>query len=569
MIYKILKNKKNSFFIILISITTIFVSLIVLFSEIEIFKLLNNTSALTQVSPDAIAVRVIPNPSHYSPLRWYSEQGFKGSPKKITIDGFDAVQEGRTVYVGAANIVNNKLYTNIYLISYNQDAEIVTTEMMTRLLEHWRFNINLDQEIGSCSISSLVCGNNNDCAENYYCSKTENKCLPKILTNCLSDKDCPTNIFCNSRKSYIVRDVKRLAYLEDIKDSLNDYYDENNIYPILSSGTYLPNKTISIWPSWKNNLAKILNTTLPVDPINVLGMCGDVRFDPETCWDENKKEFAGISSIDGLLTLPASSSVIIYASRNNGANYNLCAVMESGYETTLGQGACAGSAVHFESSYQNIGPTFKNFSLPAGNSGFKYEGFVEAIDLNNDTLSWSIATSSSPGMDWSTWDGLNLVYMTRWQRKIYSNKVGTDGVYNFSITINDNQGATTTKNFSITVNNMNKPVVQQISIGGSVLSLADNSETNRINLEVIIGESLDLFIESNELDQQYPLNYNLIGSIPAGLTGQLESQRNWRTSGNISANTGSYDIALNIRDLYNGLGQPIYFTVSVINHPPI
>ena len=67
-------------------------------------------------SPDAVAFRIMPNPAHLSPLRWYQENvQVKGSPQTLIVDGYEAVRDGRTVYVNAANITgDNQLYTNIY-----------------------------------------------------------------------------------------------------------------------------------------------------------------------------------------------------------------------------------------------------------------------------------------------------------------------------------------------------------------------------------------------------------------------------------------------------------------------
>ena len=52
-------------------------------------------------------------------------QGFRGSPPKP--GGLTAMKRSATdgtVFINAANLdsANNKLYTNIYLISYNQDS---------------------------------------------------------------------------------------------------------------------------------------------------------------------------------------------------------------------------------------------------------------------------------------------------------------------------------------------------------------------------------------------------------------------------------------------------------------
>ncbi|MFH1773051.1 MAG: hypothetical protein ABH818_01700, partial [Patescibacteria group bacterium] len=50
-------------------------------------------------SSDAVGVRVMPNPEHWSIQRWYKMQRFTGSPQPIVVDGYDALRDGRTVYV--------------------------------------------------------------------------------------------------------------------------------------------------------------------------------------------------------------------------------------------------------------------------------------------------------------------------------------------------------------------------------------------------------------------------------------------------------------------------------------
>lgn len=128
-------------------------------------------NAQTDVSPDAIAIRVIPNPNNYSALRWYNEQKFSGSPQSILVDGYEAVRDGRTVYVNAANTVDtngdgapDELYTNIYLISFNQDAEDATADIFGRILSDWKFNTNLPQPgAGKCSIASEDCAGTIGC----------------------------------------------------------------------------------------------------------------------------------------------------------------------------------------------------------------------------------------------------------------------------------------------------------------------------------------------------------------------------------------------------------------------
>ncbi|MEA3463790.1 MAG: hypothetical protein U9R14_01820, partial [Patescibacteria group bacterium] len=165
-------------------------------------------------SPDAIAIRVIPNSSHYSALRWYQEQGFTGSPQSLIIDGYEAVRDGRTVYVNAANAIGDNLYTNIYLISYNQDSEQATVDIFSQILNHWKFNTNITGA-GNCSISSISCLSQDDCLDNYICDSNQNKCVLENSINCLIDSDCPDNLFCDSDKAEITRDTKRLSDLAE------------------------------------------------------------------------------------------------------------------------------------------------------------------------------------------------------------------------------------------------------------------------------------------------------------------------------------------------------------------
>src|SRR3989344_9451952 len=128
------------------------------------FLLITPFAISAATSSDAIAIRVIPNPEHYSPIRWYAEKGFSGSPQSLIVDGFEAVRDGRTVYVNAANVVDtgsdgepDTLYTNIYLLSYTQEAEGATVDIFGQILSHWKFNTNIAHS-GSCNKeASKIC----------------------------------------------------------------------------------------------------------------------------------------------------------------------------------------------------------------------------------------------------------------------------------------------------------------------------------------------------------------------------------------------------------------------------
>jgi hypothetical protein len=374
-----MQHKLNNFIILFFVILTLSVG--VFFAA----KAQNNTS------PDAIAVRVIPNPNHYSALNWYYKQGFKGAPQSLIVDEYEAVRDGRTVYVNAANIDSNRLYTNIYLISFNQSAEQHTTDIFGRLLQKWKFNTNLFNDLGNCSVS------------------TDKECL--------YTRECPIGEYCDSRKAQVTRDTRRLADIGDIKENLNLYYFNKAYYPRLSAGTYLPNKTLSVWPSWRDTFSKDLNNSLPIDPINKLASCPG--FNPATCWNETNKTFA----FADLFTMPSpATNAYVYTSVPDGKSYKLCAYMESGYIT---DGNCNND------NLDNHEPMIdcSNMSV-APNKAFSK--FVVASDPDGDRLvNWNIT-----GISWRDSTKENM-------KEVYGNAPG-GGVINFNVSVSDGNLSTST-----------------------------------------------------------------------------------------------------------------------------
>jgi len=349
-------------------------------------------------SPDAIAIRVIPNPDHYGISRWYSEQGFKGSPQRLIVDGYEALRDGRTVYVNAANVneVSNELYTNIYLISYNQEAEVATKSILDQIISHWKFN---------------------------------------------------TNITDPEQKAKITRDTKRLSRLAEIKIAAENYKETKGYYPKLAAGTYLANKTISVWPSWQQTLAKELGIGLPTDPINKLGSCPG--YDSTTCWKEADKLFADPTPTNSEFNLPDGSNAFVYTAISDGLNYNVCAIMESGLITDLKEGACAGSASVAGMPSENHPPVVNCGSL-TGITGKEFKGYISASDPDGDKLTWSIDTV---GTTWTGWSAVPILKDTvnSNQKEVYAAKAGDKGSYNFSVTVNDGRGGQATKTCTINI----------------------------------------------------------------------------------------------------------------------
>jgi len=203
------------------------------------FKDFSATKA-EEISTDAIAIRVMPNSEHFSPLRWYrANVKNQGTPQNLTVDGYEAVRDGRTVYVNAANLAGGAFFTNIYLMSYSQEAQKATEDIFGQLLDHWKFNINLSR----------------------------------------GDKT-------NARI-----DTKRLADLSEMNLVLTNYKNQHNgQVPALESGSYVAGKSISKWPSWQATLGAQLGINLPFDPTNQLADCPGYA-DKATCWDQNNKTF--------------------------------------------------------------------------------------------------------------------------------------------------------------------------------------------------------------------------------------------------------------------------------------
>jgi len=485
----------------------------------------------TGSASDVIAIRVIPNHKHYSAMRWYKEQGFTGSPQALIIDGYEAIRDGRTVYVNVANISDGAdpvLYTNIYLMSYNQDADADTLAIVNQMLKHWHFNTDL--------IYSGDCVNADG----------------DIGIQCLVDSDCETGEYCDSAKARVTRDTRRLADLVEIKIALNKYRDEHNHYPILSSGSYVPYSTISTWPSWNNILAEELNITLPSDPINRLGDCGDDRFESSTCWDDQAKEFADSDLTDDQFNLPDNSRSYVYSTTNNGANYDICGVMEAGYITEIEEGACKGSELltQYSDEITNSLPQFIGDIMPIGYSGEPYQGFVSAVDSDGDELSWTFDIISCP-----IWNNLRMENTAVEDQKIIlADNAGQAGDCEISITINDSRGGVVNQDYIIIVENGDVPIIQPIE-----------------DRTVIIGNDLSLTILAEEADNQYPLTFIFTGT-PIGFNdaGVLDAnQHDYNVSGTIIDDTKTYNVSVIAYDKYNGASDPVDFTITVENSPPI
>ncbi|MCX6798210.1 MAG: hypothetical protein NTX66_03310 [Candidatus Falkowbacteria bacterium] len=449
----------------------LFVLTFLIFSLFNL-KVLVGAQVLAANQSDAIAVRILPNPNHYSIDRWYKEQGFAGSPQALTVDGYEAIRDGRTVYVNAANIsLSNKyIYTNIYLISYNQTSNQQTADILGQIVAHWKFNNNFSQTDlqGTCNISTINCLSDKDCSDKLKCetdtaSPAQGKCVPKEALNCYNDTDCPSGLFCGSLKAEIVRDVKRISLLSELKESLFAYKKVKSHYPILEAGTFVKNKTVSTWPSWREVfLPEIGISSDLIDPINTLGYCSP-DYEAATCWNKNNHQFFSQAPGSGDLNFPAGSRIIYYTANANGSAYTLCAGIESfsaGYDiydkeadgTEVGQFSkfnC--TAIANIAQAGNSAPVFLDYQLN-GTVGQEFNGFVKAYDAEHNPLKFTFSKDAG-GANWSSWIDPVTIKSTNDpnQIKIYSPKAGPAGNYNITLNVDDGKLTTSTTTIPIKI----------------------------------------------------------------------------------------------------------------------
>ncbi|NCN25657.1 hypothetical protein COT94_03150 [Candidatus Falkowbacteria bacterium CG10_big_fil_rev_8_21_14_0_10_37_14] len=407
---------------------------------------------------DALAIRVMPNLYHLSPLTWYKKNvDTPGSLQSVVVDGYSGVRDGRTVYISAANIDNSNLYTNIYIISYNQESESATTDIFGQFLKYWKFNINIIEEYGQgyCKpLSGALCSLDADCAK----SGTNQICRGgACVSSCWLSSDCANNSYCDSRKAQIIRDVKRLADLRETSVAIDYYRGQKNLYPELTSGSYLPGKTISVWPSWSENLSKTVGFALPKDPLNRLGACEN--FDSVTCWSESTKTFATNFSDP---VLPPGSYAFVYMWDKGTDEYRLCANFETPYANLPAMWRCDG----YVDSVPVDKPQFTLGSLvsPAG----PFTGYF-AVDSRFPIDLTKVSIAPLDPDSWAAWRDAGWVFEggatagLRWsdtavanQKKLTATKVILkDGkafqYFKFSLTACDNHNSCAIKDGTIRV----------------------------------------------------------------------------------------------------------------------
>jgi hypothetical protein len=341
------------------------------------------SSALVKVQPtdDVIGIRIYTNKTNKYPAVWYFDNVINpnSSIETTTMDGYQAVKDGRTIYASAANLPqicvggNNATFcttdndcgggqcklqspiTDIYVIAYNENAAPTTLQIYNLMVENFNLNTNLKSEYPA----------------NYAL-----------------------------KKGQLRRDTIRKADLTYINQLLATYHQNKGKFPTLEAGTFVKAHTISTWPSWQTALGGALGAGLPSDPLNVLSVSaqgqndctgekyktadcaticsrdtagatktgckaneqciGDqycsicpLGYDAATCWDQTKLKFAfglqtgcNISSLDGSFNLGGTPCLYDgafayqYTSIDSGKKYLLNYRLEYETSSTCQPGEC-------------------------------------------------------------------------------------------------------------------------------------------------------------------------------------------------------------------------------------
>ena len=235
---------------------------------------------------DAIGLRVHKNADYLSPQDWYAAQGFIGNPDQIEIAGYQALQEGTTIYISAANVIgkdfnyNAPRFANMYVISHNDSANDVTKNIYNQIIQNLTFNTNIDHKWnqGICVGGAVL---NTSQTVDPDTTFLEAAGAPLDVT-CSSVIDCAENpdlvkaatVFgsqrfgCSSITQQLQRDLVRLGDLQSLRSSVDAYAIQTGNPPTLPAGTFLSGLAVSTWDSWDATLGQTLGTPVPKDPVN-------------------------------------------------------------------------------------------------------------------------------------------------------------------------------------------------------------------------------------------------------------------------------------------------------------
>ncbi len=265
---------------------------------------------------------------------WFARKiGIVSGFSQASVDGYDALTNGSNYYVSFINTIEgptgHEIYNNIFVFSINENAQQNTYNVFDQLINSLKFNSNLSDDLYCEGATSVLCFTDFDCMD--------------TLGNATGTP--PGSGVCLADKTKMKRDWSRLETISIAQRALNSYVSSTGRAPELKTGTYIPGKTRSVWPSW-GNLGQGIGSGIGVDPINAWTSCsychvpgtpisgteqlcaadedctgtGEicVAIDSQTCWDEINSRFI----------CPAQSSIFGYKFDSATLDYEFYANLE-------------------------------------------------------------------------------------------------------------------------------------------------------------------------------------------------------------------------------------------------
>jgi von Willebrand factor type A domain-containing protein/Big-like domain-containing protein/type IV secretion system pilin len=277
-----------------------------------------------EIPTDILGLRIYENFEHRSPSDWYRSSNavtFQGAPTPIVIDGYSGLQDGRTVYVNAATYVHNSLiptpnaniYTNVSLLSYNQNAGSETANIFNQLINDWTFNINVGADVKDKIIQDVMRWQDlrtmeakldNYAFQNKYCAYVTDPdggvCSDYPIDYYHFDIDGSGSVI-DAEECYNVSSTVTCNSDSECQNHEMGFDKCVGVYPELNEGTYVQGISTSAWPSWTSALSNQIGSSLPADTINKFflnefGECVDpddlsIVYDEQTCWSVLNETF--------------------------------------------------------------------------------------------------------------------------------------------------------------------------------------------------------------------------------------------------------------------------------------
>ncbi|MFO0764543.1 MAG: hypothetical protein U0487_00650 [Patescibacteria group bacterium] len=233
-----------------------------------------------ELAGDGVGIRVMSNPLHLNIRDWYASKGFSGSPQAITVDGYEALKDGATVYVSAANtddLASASVYPNVYIISRNPDAKQITQNIFDQFVANFFLNANLQDDVQNACVYAIA-------EAGHSVNETYRDGGNRVT--CTADWEClkkNANLRCASFKPKLQRDLKRVADLSRMSDTLEQSKEQNGTYPSLVNGSFIQGMSTSRWPSWQN----LFGESGATDPVNRFLSCGFCSNSQSACMTDS------------------------------------------------------------------------------------------------------------------------------------------------------------------------------------------------------------------------------------------------------------------------------------------